>query len=75
MSKTFVHNLGALLNTTGAVVAMGSLPLVLPSSSIWRGVQILSIGGAKWVESPTRMPAVTDSFSWYLHIPSRGLNA
>ena len=41
---------------------MGSLPLVLPSSSLWRGVQILSIGGAKWVESPTRMPAVTDSF-------------
>lgn len=51
------------------------LPLVLPAISPWRGVQILSIGGAKWAESSTRMPAVTDSFSWYLHIPSRGLNA
>ena len=75
MSKTFVHNLGAFLRTTGAVVAVGFLPLVLPASSPWRGVQILSIGGAKWAESSTRMPAVTDSFSWYLRIPSRGLNA
>lgn len=31
MSKTFVHNLGAFLHTTGAVVAMGFLPLVLPA--------------------------------------------
>lgn len=38
MSKTFVHNLGAFLRTTGAVVAVGFLPLVLPASGPWRGV-------------------------------------